>query len=85
MSKTQMGPEYLSGLMQVVPAYTEAEITLYNGKVVKGMARDLPRPDGSPRRWTVDGWEWFIDAELLRRVGVTNVVIALPEIEMVAL
>ena len=83
-NNTQMGPEYLADLMQIVPAYTEAEIELDRGDIVKGMARDLPRY-GEPRRWTVNGWEWFIDADLLRNVSVRNVVITLPNIEMVAL
>ena len=57
-----MDATFLAELMCIVPSGTEAQITLCNGKTVKGMARDYPRPG---RRWTVDGWEWFISSHSL--------------------
>lgn len=65
-----MNPEYTADLLASVPTYTEATFTLDRGKEVRGIARDLPR---AGRRWTVDGWEWFIDADLIRRLGIVKV------------
>lgn len=55
-------PEYAAQLLGQLPSGTEVEFTLYNGTLAKGEARDYPRPG---RRFTVDGWEWFVTAELL--------------------
>jgi hypothetical protein len=74
----QMSNHYLAELMGRVPTYTEATITLARGNVIRGIARDLPTGPG--RRWTVEGWEWMIDADLLERVSVISVDINLPTI-----
>jgi hypothetical protein len=65
-----MDAEFMADLLGRVPTYTEATFTLANGQQVRGIARDMPRPG---RRWTVNGWEWFIDAALLDRISVTRV------------
>jgi hypothetical protein len=65
-----MDSEFLATLLGSVPAYTEATFTVAGGRTVVGMARDLPRLG---RRWTVNGWEWFLDADTLTRLGVTHV------------
>jgi len=59
-------PELLAELLGRLPTGTTATFTLYNGKTVKGEARDYPR--GSGRRWTVDWAEWFIDAAALENI-----------------
>ena len=62
---------YLAELLGRLPAYTEATFTLINGQTVKGMARDYPTGPG--RRWTVEGWEWFIDAATLDRITTVTI------------
>ena len=59
-------PELLAELLGALPSGTTATFTLVNGETVRGEARDYPRGPG--RRWTVGGWEWFIDAALLERI-----------------
>jgi hypothetical protein len=79
-----MSPEYLSTLLASVPAYTTADFIMARGDKVSGMARDLPRNDGEPRRWTVAGWEWFIEPDTFRRIEIVNVEnITLPTIELI--
>ena len=68
-----MDAVFVADLLGTVPTYTEATFTLANGQTVHGVARDMPRPG---RRWTVNGWEWFIDADLLNRVEVVKVDLA---------
>lgn len=58
-------PELLVELLGAVPSGTTATFTLIGGRTARGEARDYPRPG---RRWTVEGWEWFIDAAFLERV-----------------
>lgn len=79
---TDMGSRQLARLMQAVPAFTEVTIVLQSGQELRGMAREMPTTD-EERRWTVDGREWFIDADSLKRVGVRKVVFDMPTIEMV--
>jgi hypothetical protein len=73
---------YLAAILQAVPAYTEAELDLARGTTVRGMARDLPTTDGSPRRWTVDAFEWFIDEATLERVEVVAIRLTVPELSV---
>lgn len=65
-----MNASYTADVLASVPTYTEATFTLASGREVRGIARDLPRPG---RRWTVDGWEWFIDADLISRMEIIRV------------
>lgn len=65
-----MSPDYLATLLGSVPTYTEATFTLGYGRTVTGIARDIPKLG---RRWTVNGSEWFLDADAITRVGVTRV------------
>jgi hypothetical protein len=73
-----MDYHYLAALLCALPSYTEVVIYNQRGDVLKGLARDFPKEG---RRFTVEGWEWFIDAEALERVGVTKVEIASLEVE----
>lgn len=82
MSTTEVSPHYLAPIMQTVPAYTEATITMTNGTVVTGLARDMPTTDGSPRRWTVGGWEWFIDETTTTWAAIKSVELRLPVMEV---
>ena len=70
---TTMSPEYLSALLGSLPAYTEATFVTQRGDRLRGIARDMPRTDGTPRRWTVNGWEWFFDADTARNIGLMSV------------
>lgn len=67
-----MDTHFVVDLLGAVPTYTEATFTLANGQQVRGIARDRPGPG---RRWTVNGWEWFIDAALIDRVSITHVAV----------
>jgi hypothetical protein len=62
--------ESLIELMCAVPAYTEATFAFADGRTVQGLARDYPRPG---RRWTVGGWEWFINAGLFERLDIESI------------
>lgn len=66
-----MSAATLVDLLGAVPTYTEATFTLYDGRTVRGIARD--RASGPGRRWTVNGWEWFIDVETFDRLGLQSV------------
>jgi hypothetical protein len=85
MSDTvQMSPEYLTRLLTAVPAYTTATFVTDRGDKLMGMARDMPRMDGSERRWTVNGWEWFLTPDTFRNVGIVGVeVITFPNVEVI--
>lgn len=66
-----MSPEYLNNLLASVPAYTTATFVTDRGNKLMGMARDMPRLD--TRRWTVNGWEWFLTPDTFRNVGIVGV------------
>ena len=75
-----MNADYMADLLGTLPNYTEATFTTLNGKTYRGIARDLPK---AGRRWTVEGWEWFITPDTLRTMEIVKVEIELDTIEVV--
>lgn len=67
-----MNYDHVARTLCALPSGTKATITVHTGKTLKGEARDRPTEG---RRWTVDGWEWFITPESLENVGVTKVTV----------